>query len=1201
MLIAMLFGLVGAHPSHASPPPEIVDPKNYVSAVNSLKFTENAGQWDSRAKFVARTGPVDVWVTNTGITYDWHEQIAAAGKSIGKDPTWKNHAVSVEFVGATGKGVAEGLHQVPGLSNYYQGKSLHPRVRSFSAATIKDLYPGVDLISYFDKVEMKPRYDLVVHKGANPDQIRMRYKGAKSLRVTPDGEVKYSVGFDGGSDPQVGEQRQMAYQAGDQGIPYRFMPRQVMEKDGTVGFDVTGYLPDRDLVIDPLVWSTYIGGDGSTIVKSIKADFSQNVYVCGTTSATNFPGSAGTANSGTSGNVYDAFAAKFDSSGNCLFATFYGGATQNTDGRTVGFDSGGNTYFVGNGTAQDWPTTTGPAPELVANNSFLAKLKPDGTLGFAENITGTEIGNPGLNAIAIPAVVSSTGTSTVGVWSNEVAYVIQVDSSGALVGSVIQASTGSVATLNGIDVDFAGNIFVCGQSNDLTLSVPGGAISTNPNASLGSPFPVGYVNKVAFGSTTPTNETFIGGAGWSTAWRVKVDSNNAVDVLGYIDGSIPQTDSSGHPMADTFPTTPGAFNSSPLQANYSGFFAKFTNDLSTLSAATELTSNEADSSGQFFPLDFALDFNNSPFIVAYVAGGIPLTWDYFSGHMTNGVLMQLSLDLKFELYGTYFIHDSSSIPGAVYVDFLENIYLGGETSSNSFPVTAGAYQTALTGASSGFVSVLAPGVPQSMSSIVTDRGSNPTLAGGVGKTLTLTVPCVLPTGTVINFSSDHPTLVTLGGSSTGAVPVVGSNHAVSIRLGTTTDVSADTPVVVTATNGFFTKQITVVIKPFIKQLLLRAPAVTGGFSLTAYVYPAEVPMTDQVVNISSDHAGLIANTSVTIRGISGGLSISGPTTKTLTTGTVTTDTPVIVTATATTVNPSSASSAELIQAARITSISFNAASVASGASSQATVTLATALTTDLNVLLTSSNAAVSPNVNVLITAGNLSGTSTVTTNQVIGRSNFLIRYSNTVTPAQSGFLTVVPLTATAFMSNSTVIEGDTPNLTVNLSAAATVDLPITVVSTNSLSVPAAAGTVTAGNSQVVIPIPTTFQALAYPTVIRLTLSSNGNALGTVSFTLRSIVTSENVVDGSVTGGANASGFVGFFETYTGTRTVTVTSNNPAAFFGTPGTLSVTLPAHGLSSVPFVISTGHVTHVANVTITISALGYPPQRFSLVVNP
>ena len=39
-------------------------------AENSRKFMANAGQWDPRAKFVARTGNVNVWLDNDGITYD---------------------------------------------------------------------------------------------------------------------------------------------------------------------------------------------------------------------------------------------------------------------------------------------------------------------------------------------------------------------------------------------------------------------------------------------------------------------------------------------------------------------------------------------------------------------------------------------------------------------------------------------------------------------------------------------------------------------------------------------------------------------------------------------------------------------------------------------------------------------------------------------------------------------------------------------------------------------------------------------------------------------------------------------------------------------------------------------------------------------------------------------------------------------------
>lgn len=193
-----------------------------------LTFAENKGQWDARARFVACASGLDLWLTDTGLVFDWHGPTRSRAS---------DYLVSVVFVGATPKGHAVGLNPIPGPPK--------EKVHRFVKATVPNLYPGIDLVTYVDSQVGRPRYDLVVHIGANPNQIRMRFKNAKHLLVDREGSVNYDTPFG-----HVRETRQHSYQRRDFGPDYHFFPKEVLNPDGTIGFDVTGYRKDQTLVID---------------------------------------------------------------------------------------------------------------------------------------------------------------------------------------------------------------------------------------------------------------------------------------------------------------------------------------------------------------------------------------------------------------------------------------------------------------------------------------------------------------------------------------------------------------------------------------------------------------------------------------------------------------------------------------------------------------------------------------------------------------------------------------------------------------------------------------------------------------------------------------------------------------------------------------------------------------------------------------
>jgi len=111
-------------------------------------------------------------------------------------------------------------------------------------------------------------------------------------------------------------------------------------------------------------YGTYLGGQGPDIGLAVAVDGSQNVYVTGQTSSSNFP-TVNPTQSSLSGTT-DAFISVFGLSQNqVLFSTYLGGGgDENQFAAGIGFDSSQNIYVTGdtdsgNGSTGAFPTTSG--------------------------------------------------------------------------------------------------------------------------------------------------------------------------------------------------------------------------------------------------------------------------------------------------------------------------------------------------------------------------------------------------------------------------------------------------------------------------------------------------------------------------------------------------------------------------------------------------------------------------------------------------------------------------------------------------------------------------------------------------------------------------------------------------------------------------------------------------------------------------
>ncbi|GAB4490534.1 MAG: hypothetical protein OHK0045_15230 [Raineya sp.] len=194
------------------------------------------------------------------------------------------------------------------------------------------------------------RYDFVVRPGADPSQIRFKLEGQNASYVKK-GNLCFTTRF---GEVQMAELK--TYQAGDK--------KEVASHFKQAGKDmysisVAHYDPTQTLIIDPLIYSTYIGGSNDEWGHDIAIDGSGNAYVMGTTNSINYDITPGAFQTTYGGGSNDVFVTKLDATGSSLVYSTYIGGSGSDYGHGIAIDGSGNAYVTGYTNSTDYDITSG--------------------------------------------------------------------------------------------------------------------------------------------------------------------------------------------------------------------------------------------------------------------------------------------------------------------------------------------------------------------------------------------------------------------------------------------------------------------------------------------------------------------------------------------------------------------------------------------------------------------------------------------------------------------------------------------------------------------------------------------------------------------------------------------------------------------------------------------------------------------------
>jgi hypothetical protein len=382
-------------------------PGGYYFLENKGQIADQDGCVRNDIQFTLKSGGINVFIGDGQVHYQFAHRVIKDYCKEDVNSNWympesmvaaKEGAISletyrmdVELEGANKGAEVERGERERYYENYYTAGCPENgiRVHTCRKVTYKNVYPGIDWVFLVRGTHLE--HEFVVRPGADASQIKLKYHGASSLAINEDGSITATTPMG-----TIREQAPVCYRADGSRIASAFRLQ-----DKTLSFDVNNYA--GALVIDPVVeWGTYYGVDTeSSPFYTLATDSDQYVYGCGLTYSS-AAGSIATAGSYQSVMIDapDAYLVKFDSAGNRIWGTYYGGINGNW-GTGVAVDKWRNVYLGGTTASPANISTTGSSQPAYAGggwDGFLAKFDSTGARKW-----GTYIGGSGSD---IPAGVS---------------------------------------------------------------------------------------------------------------------------------------------------------------------------------------------------------------------------------------------------------------------------------------------------------------------------------------------------------------------------------------------------------------------------------------------------------------------------------------------------------------------------------------------------------------------------------------------------------------------------------------------------------------------------------------------------------------------------------------------------------------------------------------------------------------------------
>lgn len=714
-LITFAFLLFGIATAQAQVSATSNNAQQALTTIDHRFFIENKGQWPSEVLYLTQMGGLNTWITTKGMMYEFYktEEIndastpgAIPGKFEQKEYKRWGHRVGYKLIGNNAVVNTESKQKQQGYYNYLIGNdpSKHAsNVGLYKEAVVKDVYNGIDMRYYFDKGLL--RYDYVVHPGANPSQIHFSLEGTEKTYLNEKGELIFTTCFG-----EVKNADLYSYQQQDK----KPIATQFTKHGESWTFALGSYEKSQTLIIDPLIYSTYIGGSNQDLSKSIALDISGNAYITGRTISANFNITTGAFQSTFAGTV-DVFVTKLNNTGTALIYSTYIGGSLDDEGNSIALDTLGNAYITGFTSSPNYDITAGAfqTTKSGSTNVFVTKLNSIGTaLIYSTYIGGgDDVGySIALDAFSNAYITGNTQSSnydiTAGAYQTTFAgysdvFITKLNSAGtALIYSTYLGGS-NYEKGRSIALDAFGNAYITGYTQSQDFDTTSGAFQTTHAGGNKDVF----ISKLNSTGTALIYSTYIGGINDDDASSIALDSYNNAFITGANGGF--------------YPITAGAFQTTPLSGT-NPFISKLNSIGTSLIYSTYLGGSYSG-----YGTAIALDALGNAYITGYTsaidypvtAGAIQATFTGIAGGPWDVFVSKLNSTGSTLMYSTYIGGNNVDFGKSIALDDSGNAVITGYTQSPDYDTTTGAFQTINAGTYNIFVSKIGISGTSSISEI----------------------------------------------------------------------------------------------------------------------------------------------------------------------------------------------------------------------------------------------------------------------------------------------------------------------------------------------------------------------------------------------------------------------------------------------------------------------------------------------------